>query len=564
MKKKLSILLLAGACLTLSVGCQKTASSDSTDSSNNGTSEKASSDNGNDQISAGGKDSSSKADDKTSSSSSGIPTYIPDLDEFLAHFTNHNVSITNKYYTLDFYGDNAMGWTSTGKNSNYPSTSNFKQVAVGDDGVWTWDTDEDGKFKLDQIVSPIKIYDDMTVLYSDYYDALDSFGASEDEWVASTTKTNVYTIADDCDTDIMSAIPALASYFAGEEHAILGSITSIETSNVQMTIKDQFTATVSFKAYVKAKSNGTLTSSFTITKAGENTVDGLDEFVEDPSEYLAATDFDDTVKDAMTEILGSTLDFNIGWTRGWMYSVGTDNFTNKQTTITYYDLLSGDITSAFATNLASKGFTAGEEEESDYGFTVYNYSKTVAEATDTSGDKISSISYNYADKSLFSSPALYPNGMMMVTITYGYADIDGLDKINTFLAKKPLKKDGTAALPQLELSTYNLANDKAYLMDYTMYYNANAGTSYEGFYLINIEFDSKEDSIAAMTTYIESMKTVKFKIDGTDTLSESGTEAYKLTNGAFKNKLNVSFTLYNKAENSTTDPDGGVQIALYY
>ena len=568
MKNKLSILLLTGAFLTLGVGCNKTAASNTSDSTNNGTSQKADSSTKKDSASNKESDdviSSDDGDDDDDNSSTSVETYIPELSEFLDHFAKHNVTITNTYYKLDFYGDNALAWTSTGKNSKFASTSNFKQVAVGEDGVWSWTTDTDGKFVLDQMVSPIKIYDDMTVLYGDYYDAIDSFGESEDDWVAGT-KDGVYTIDDDSDSGVTTAIPALASYFVGETHAVLGSITSITTSNIKMTIKNQFSATVSFSARIEGKKSGTLTSSFTVSKAGENTVEGLDDFVEDPSSYISATDFNDTVKAAMTEVLGATLDFNVGWTRGWQYSVGTDSFSGKQTEISYNDLMSGDITTALDASLVAAGYTAGETTTSDYGYEIHTYTKKVADATTTTGDKIATIQFAYIEKSLFSSPAYYPNGMMQMVAYYDYDYIYGLDKVNTFLAAKPLKKDGTAALPQLDLASYSLADEDVILGDLTISANTSGqfDNALEGYYIIDIHFASADDALTAMNAYIASMKDVKFKINGTDTLEEKGTASYKLTNNAFSNKLNLSITLYNTSTSSTTDPNGGAQITFYY
>lgn len=565
MKNKFKFLSLACAFFAIA-GCSKT-NADSTSSGSNNSQTSTSSNSGSDQE-ISNKTSSSGTSDKASSSSSSVATYIPELSEFLDNFKNYNVSITNTYYTLDFYSEKALAYTSTGKNSNYPATSNFQAVAVGDAGIWSWSKDDKGNFELGEMLFATTAYDDMTLIYSNFYDAIDSFAYSEDDWVKGTSNGS-YTINDDCTSGVMSAIPALASYFEGETHAVLGSITSITTSKVKMTIKNQFSATVSFSAKIEGKKNGTLNASFTISNAGANVANGLDDFVDDPDSYTVATNFSEDVQNAMTEVLGSPLAFT-GWTRGWQYSLGTDAKTKKYTTISYSDLLSGDISTTLANTLTTAGYTAGTPESSD-GITVYSYTKKVADATDTLGEKTATIQYTYLSKtSLGTSASYYPNGLMRLIASYSYEPIYGLTKVNKFLENKPLKKDGTTALPQLDLASYSLDDENIYIIDNTIAANASTSISgtFDAYLYLVVLFDSNDDAQAAAESYISAMKSHNtsptFKISGTDTLESSGVEKYTLTDNAFSNKLTVTFYLFNTETFTTTSPNGGLQIVISY
>jgi hypothetical protein len=574
MKNKLKLLMLCGSILGLVTSCGETANS--ANPVDSATSAKTSDTKKDSATSNKKTDSSEQESDAKASSSSSAPAVIPTLSEFLVNIADYNATVTNTYYGIDFYGANAMNFNNI--HSSYAEYAGSSVCSNGS-GIWSWSTDDNGAFELGELTTPTTLYSDLTVVDSDYYDAMDAFAESEDSWTVDEKKSNVYHMADDDDTNLPTAIANLGSYFVGEQHPVLGSklgtLNSIEPYDVTLTIKDEHTATISFRAKVSGSkmTNGTLGKStalsIKITNAGQNNVTGLEDFIDNPTDYTEADDFIDPVKDAMTEIIGASLDYE-NWTRGCQYSIKTDSYTKKQTSLTYYDLLSGDISTAFGADLVSGGWTAaGNETDSTYGITYYYYQKQIKAATDDCGAKIATITYVYEPSSLMSTPALYPNGIMIMNMAYTYSNIYTLDKVNAFLAKKPLKGDGTAALPQLDLSSYDLGNN-IFLQDSTITANANGSTSYEGYYFIAMKFSTAEDSKTAMKAWVSSLENSKFKLDGTSTLDNSNGTSYKLTDKNFKNKLVVTVNLYNYTDyqtngtSSTADPDGFVVVSFCY
>ncbi len=567
MRKKLSLVFLSLAFLGTAVGCNKTGDVSSTES---GTSETSKTTDG-DSISTN-KASSSDSSTKTSTSStSTVPTYIPTLDEFLGHFKDYNLSIENTYYKIDYYGENAFVYKHKhSKFADLMDDAGYVRTATSG-GKWTWDKDDNGAFALGFMNDTNDFYTTMADEYQNFYSALDSLSYSKESWTANAKKSGVYTVSDNDETDLLPALANLASYYAGEKHAVAGSVTSVSACDIQLTITNQFTATLSYKAIV----NGVKTKyplSIKITNAGANTATGLDEFVNDSESDLIATDFSDEAKDAMTEIMNSSLSFtSAGWTRGYQYSIGTDAYTKKQTTLTYLDLLSGDQTTTFGASLSADGWTAGTTQTSKYGYSVYSYSKVVAQETETTGAKVATIRYYYVSKDKFSSTAQanYKNGVMAFYLSYGYDAIYGLDKVNALLAKTPLKDDGTAAVPQLDLASYNLASDAIAIGDFAIDYNAqneseDGFVAVQGFYQIVIKFEDKATSLTAMNAYVTTLKSNSFRTSGTTTLATDGSAAFTLQDRAFKNKLNFAIALTNASNSSTEDADGTVIIQFYF
>ncbi len=569
MRKKLSLVFLSLAFLGTAVGCTRTG--DNASATDSGTSETAKT-SGDDAITASTNKASStnSATGTSTSSTSTVPTYIPTLDEFLGHFKDYNLSIENTYYKIDYYGENAFVYKH--KHSKFASlmddTGYVRTTTSG--GKWTWDKDDNGAFELGFMDDTNDFYTSMADEYQDYYSALDSLSYSAESWTAGK-KSGVYTASDEDDSDLLPALANLASYYVGDKHAVLGStVSTVSACDIQLTIKDQFSAVLSYKPIINGKKT-TSALSIKITNAGENTATGLEEFVEDSESDLIATDFSDEAKDAMNEIMNSSLSFTSAeWTRGYQYSIGTDAYTKKQTTLTYMDLQSGDQTTAFGTSLKADGWTAGTTQTSSYGYQVYTYSKTVAQETDTKGAKVASIYYYYVPKSLFTSAAQanYKNGVMAFYLSYGYDALYGLDKVNGVLAKTPLKNDGTAAVPQLDLDSYDIEDDAIAIGDVTISYNAaneseDNFVAAQGYYQIVIKFEDKATSLTAMNDYVTTLKSKSFRVSGTNTLAANDEAAFTLQDRAFKNKLNLSIYLTTSSSTST-EADGTVLITFYF
>ncbi len=563
MRKKLSLVFLSLAFLGTAVGCNRTsdATSSSAESGTSGTS----STNDGDAI------SSNKASSGSSSSSSTVPTYIPTLDEFLGHFKDYNLSIENTYYKIDYYGENALVYKH--KHSKFADlmddTGYVRTTTSG--GKWTWNKDANGAFELGFMDNTNDFYTSMADEYQTFYSALDSLSYSAESWTANTKKNGVYTASDDDETDLLPALANLASYYVGEKHAVLGNVTSVSACDIQLTITNQFTATLSYKPIINGKKT-TDALSIKLTNAGANIATGLDEFVKNSESDLVATDFADDAKDAMNEIMNSSLSFTSAeWSRGYQYSIGTDAYTKKQTTLTYLDLLSGDQTTAFGSSLTADGWTAGTTQTSTYGYNIYSYSKTVAQETDTTGAKVATIRYYYVSKDKFSTAAQanYKNGVMAFYLSYGYDAMYGLDKVNGLLAKTPLKNDGTAAVPQLSLDSYEIADTNIAIANFAIEYNAeneseDGFVAVQAYYQIIIKFEDEATSLSAMNAYVTTLKSNSFRVSGTSTLATDGTAAFTLQDRAFKNKLNLGIYLTNSTDSTSTEADGTVVIQFYF
>lgn len=452
-----------------------------------------------DDSEASSKESSSKKD--SSSSSSSASTTITSLDDAFTKLANYNCTLKNTYYTIDYYGKNAYHFNNI--HSAYASYTGGL-VSTANDGTWYYslDADDSDKFELDGFYSTAngELLD-----VSSYYTPLKALVESKDSWERPSSSASYYTLdeEDAANDAILSALPNLARLYDGYKYSS-GKVGSVDSTysyvaeNVKLQIVNKKYLSFSFtsRIYISGKRDSTYwNSSFTIRNIGGNSSTGLEAFIANPSTVLTTpTGFATAFNTASNTILGETLPFSSSFTPATGYSL-KGIATNYETSMSYMDFLSGDVTTAYGTELTGAGWTIGTKvENSTYAgtstttYTKGNYTVTVA---------YFSTAYLAAyDKANGTTLATrYTKGQFQISAS----SFNGISKyIND---GKIAGSDGSNMFPTMDFSSYSISSTS--FQDLTSAANSYYSASLNYYYYIAGAFKDYNTALTALSAYAE-------------------------------------------------------------
>lgn len=563
MKNKV-FLILSMVALTVLAGCGENTSSNSgtstsyrdADESDNKISDVDSSNN-----------STTVSSKKESSTSSSSGISITNLDELFTNLKTYKVNVINQKYTLGYYGKHAYYLN----NVNYSGTTmaSYEPYVGGmfstdDNGTWSYNIKKgtydkftgetsDDEFELGSCQYGANI--DFTDSVS-YYKPLTSFLKSSSLW-AQVKKTTIsgaiteYAIKDETSSKaeaLLDDLPSLARFFDGYTYSTGddNSASITESSNITYKASDVALAFLkknkvylSFKIYIYEDGENTnkgYGGHVYLTDIGTASDPLLDTFLASPS-FDAPTSWTTEEDDTFKNIIGESLPFVTGLTKGHTFDSETNAYGDKYEAVVTDVLCGESVASAYKTTLTNAGWNGVDAQlDSSYGFST-TYSKN--------GKSVSLVylsSAYYAKVYDASTAALYPKGVLAIdACVYDSSSLSSIKDsyIDKYLSKTNL--DGTTSdyIPDFDFGSYKPTEIEFY--DYTTQGQTSYGSKVKCFYYIYGTFSTAADANAAIKNYLTKLSAAGF-------INPASTEDDPET---FEESLDSSKTVYATLEDSS-------------
>ena len=355
--------------------------------------------------------------------------------------SNYRVNFTGDFFSLDFFGEDAIYITPVG---NSILTGSGYVHLEKDKSVWSFELDSENKFVLGDVLYG-SVSDGVDFLKSmNRYQALDTLinDVEGTNWKSIGEHTYKTT-----DSDTIQAYLILGGFVSGYSTYSASSLTMTTSEN-----EVNITGEVNRKS---SKSETTMDFNLKVTNIGNNKNESLDEFINNPI-ISDVNDFSQEFKDAMTSLVGFSFEYDSNLTKYCYFDMNEDD-------LYYEDHRSGDLTSSFATQLINKGFTIDDSQTKFFnGATSYTYTKVLSKQIDSSPQVTAEITLQYCPKSYYVTTeegvydGLYENGLFMIRVnrveSLFYTDISDM---NYFLSSKYKKDDGTSLIPTLNFTGYD-------------------------------------------------------------------------------------------------------------
>ncbi len=470
---------------------------------------------------------SSKKEEESSVTSSVVVT--DKLEALFGNLDGGRAKVQNKYgtsssyFTMEFYGED--GYFFTGNQSNYQNLTGGV-LNIPDKGVWKVVKDDSDALVLDSLYSVANTTDWTAVdtEYTGFYESFQALLDSEDLWQENG---NTYTVDEESAeaAEFLDLIPGLARYLDGYSYGNKGSFEANEehtviAENVAMTIDSTGTsANITFDARVYK--SGSRTKNYWSGKLVV-TADGSFDTPTEMTALQAAgvpnlTAWPTDVQNAYNALLGEQVPFVTGIS-------GAASFTMPDSsTIFMQDPFSGDLTNAFATEMAKTAMTDKGWAQTvaptvvKTGLTQALYERTVSAETDASVGVSNQIVTSFFSASYFdgtTAAGMYPNGVFAISASHTLGTPKNINQINSYMDALVKKADGTSAVPALNFGSTTL--ESISFSDLT----ADMSEAYSQYYQQDIQFTcyyeivgkcaTDADATTAVSTWLGDLATAGF------------------------------------------------------